>query len=186
MTFTNQRRFDAPALASEHLILTAESYQMAIQIADRLDQRVFRHRGNTTRREDGEIVLSNSNEETNSKTMSIRLNSFVTGNNAVINLRLDGENVAAMSLIIRDSSRFGGDDRSGFITPKSPSKEDLTIIQNILFSAATCLGRGEVHVAENSGNGLVSAVKYGLFLPSCSPMPSFDAEFCVVGLKSQY
>ena len=162
--------------------LNENSVYQLLEIISRLDSSQYLTRDpQRTRREDGSIVLSL--REDGVQTVSLRLNAFSSGMRAVTVFSLVQGSPGVESLMIRGSA-MDADDRSRFAIPQPVTLQQMPIVENMLFAAAVCIGRGQV--STNHDENSTERKKFGLFLPSRPQLVILDSQFSPIGLESQY
>jgi len=82
------------------------------------------------------------------------------------------------------NQEMSGDDRSTFAVPQGTQINQLPIITDMIFTAAVCIGRGQV--SQVTKNERANGKLYGLFLPSKPNLVTLGQNFNPVGLTSRY
>ena len=157
----------------------AESEQLQ-ELVNRLDSNRFTLRShNSSRRCDGTVVLGIGGTS-EGRTVQLRLNAYEHGLRGIVDLIVRNGTVEARGLMIRPST-MDGDSRELIATLRVPLPADRPTIENIIYGACGCVGRGSVRIEESKTGG-----SFDLFLPSGNPLPFFNQNFEVVGLASMY
>lgn len=171
-----EKRTIAPNVSEK---LSVEVAYQAKELLSRLKSGQFNLRKeNSTRRADGEATLE---ESPLSNTLHIRLNAFGASMSAVVALEIGEDGVTARSVQIR-TREMGGDDRGQIAIPQALTPENLKIVENLVFGACACVGRGAVKITQTDP----TRKSFQLFLPSQNPLPTFNEHFELIGLRSQY
>jgi hypothetical protein len=172
--------FQSPVRVIEEL--TPDLTGMVLELNRRLENSTFSPRdGRKSRRNDGVITLDRELDGSVG-SLQIRLNAFESGLSAVLKLNIRSEVVSAHSLMVRTST-MGADDRGQVIIPQLPTAPDFPVIENIIYSACTCLHRGQV---TSVPVGELHSSQFYIFLPSKPQLAKFSSDFSISGLSSLY
>lgn len=152
-----------------------------LELINRLESSTYVSRSlNSTRRNDGEVLLSDPYGP--ESTLQIRMNAFSEQRSAVVTIQYSSGYWEVSRLMVRES-RMSGDDRSLFAIPQAVQKVDMQLAENLLHAACLCVARGSVErqLSPGSATGV-----YTVYLPSIKPLPEFDRDFNIKHLPSLY
>ena len=164
-----------PALVRKELSIQAR------ELYDRVSCGNFREQSpHSSRRSDGSLSISASEEGI---TLGIRMNAFDRHEYAAITLLAQADEVRVLDVLIREA-RMTADDRSYFVIPRDVTLADVPMIENMIFAACVCVGRGSVSL--DRAQRATGGQHFSMYLPIGDRSLRFDGQFALVGLASLY